>query len=63
MTKTKTKTTAELRALAAEIRTLTPEQMAARICSGLERRACVDPDAAELLFLLDGPHARTRRAD
>jgi len=60
---TKTKTTAELRALAAKIRTLTPEQMAERICSGLERRACVDADAAEILFLLDGPRAGARRAD
>lgn len=57
------KTTAELRALAAEIRTLTPEQISARMCSGLERRACIDPDAAELLFLLDGPRAGARRAD
>lgn len=57
------KTTAELRALAAEIRSLTPEQMAMRVCAGLERRACVDPDAAEILFLIDGPRARTRRAD
>lgn len=57
------KTTAELRALADQIRSLTPEQMAARICAGLERRACVDADAAEILFLLDGPRAGARRAD